>query len=61
MTQAQLYQLYIDSLELMVHDDITEVFNLLDYLAQKYALVFNKREAELAYFRDTTYTPPKEL
>jgi len=60
MTQAQLYKLYLDSLELMVYDDITEVFHFLGYLADKYHLVFDAYEASEASFRDKQYNLPKD-
>jgi len=60
MTQAQLYQLYSDALELMIYDDITEVFAFLDYLAQKYDLEFDRYDASDANFNNKQYNPPKE-
>jgi len=60
MTQAQLYQLYLDATELMIYDDITEVFAFLDYLAQKYNLAFDSYLANEAYLTTKQYSPPKE-
>jgi len=60
MTQAQLYQLYRDCLELMLYDDITEVLHFLGYLADKYNLEFSDYKANEAIFRDKQYNPPKD-
>ena len=60
MTQAQLYQLYLDATELMLYNDITEVYDFLSYLADKYNLVFDSYLANEAYLTTKQYNPPKE-
>jgi len=60
MTQAQLYQLYLDATELMVHNDMTEAYDFISYLAQKYNLVFDVKLANEAYLTKNKYNPPKE-
>jgi len=60
MTQAQLYQLYLDATELMVQNDMTEAYDLIDYLAQKYNLIFDVYLANKSYLTEDKYYPPKE-
>ncbi len=60
MTQAQLYQLYLDATELMVYNDMTEVYDFLRYLADKYNLEFDSYLANEAYLTSKQYNLPKE-
>jgi len=60
MTQPQLYQLYVDAKELMIYDDIAEVYHFLAYLADKYNLVFDDYAAIEATYKNKQYAPPKE-
>jgi len=62
MTQEQLQQLYEDAKELMVYDDMTEVFNFISYLADKYELLFDYDAAYDEQMHNAeVYLMPKEL
>jgi len=60
MTQSQLYQLHVDAKELMVYNDIAEVYHFLAHLADKYNLVFDEYAAIETTYENKQYTPPKE-